>query len=40
MCQASANLYRDVSRVKVNVDNNTQLVVGKFVAHRNLHERI
>lgn len=27
MCQASANLYRDMPRIKVNVDNNAQLMV-------------
>ena len=37
--QASAYIHGDVSRVQIHADNNAQLVMGKFVAQWNLHEK-
>jgi hypothetical protein len=34
--QAAANIYADVPGIHVNVDNNSKLVMGKFVAHCDL----
>ena len=34
--QAAANIYADVSWVHINVDNDSKLVMGKFMAHCDL----
>jgi hypothetical protein len=37
--QAAANIDGDVAGVEIDMDEDTELVVGKFVAQGNLHEK-